>query len=66
MAPAELRSLWPSALAARIDGGKVRAIHIPFKKAALMDAIGQFDHKNPPNSALSYYTRETYQGWGLI
>jgi hypothetical protein len=66
LAPAQLRSLWPQSFAARIDSGIVRAIHIPFKKAAIMDAIGQFDHKTPPNTALNYYTRETYQGWGLI
>ena len=65
-APSELRQLWPKTFQERIDGQKVRSIHIPFKKAPIMDAIGQFDHKSPPGTALNYYTRETYQHWGLL
>jgi hypothetical protein len=66
LAPAELRPLWPKAFQERIDNTKVRAIHIAFKKAPIMDAIGQFDHNNPPKTALNYYTREAQQKWGLI
>lgn len=66
MAPAELRPLWPKAFQERIDSNKVRAIHIPFKKAPIMDAIGQFSHNKPPSTALNHYTREAYQQWGLI
>jgi hypothetical protein len=58
MAPAELRPLWPKALEKRIDNKTARAIHIPFKKAPIMDAIGQFSHAKLPNTALSYYNRE--------
>jgi hypothetical protein len=66
MAPSELRPLWPKALQERIDNTKVRAIHIPFKKAPIMDAIGQFDHKKLPSTPLSYYSREAYQQWDLM
>lgn len=66
LAPAELRLLWPTALRQRIDNGTARVIHIPFKKLPLMDAICQFSHTNLPNTALNYYTREAYQGWGII
>lgn len=64
-APSELRSLWPWSLAARIDAGAARVIHIPFKKQPLSDAISQFDHNNPPNSALAYYGLDTYRSWGI-
>ncbi len=66
MAPTELRPLWPKAFQERIDSNKVSAIHIPFKKAPIMDAVGQFSHNKPPSTALNYYTREAYQQWGLM
>lgn len=66
LAPAELRPLWPKAFQERIDSTKARAIHIPFKKAPIMDSIGQFDHNNPPRTPLNFYNRETYQQWGLL
>lgn len=66
MAPAELRPLWPMAFEERIDCETVRAIHIPFKKAPIMDAIGQFDHKNPPKTDLNHYSQEAYKQWGLL
>jgi len=67
LAPSELRALWPSALAQRIANQTAHVIHIPFKKAPLMDAIPRFDHNNYPNGGgLGYYTRESQQGWGLI
>lgn len=65
-APAELRHLWPAPFRKRIDSNEVRAIHIPFKKAPILDAIGQFDHNNPPNTPLNYYNREVYQQWGIL
>lgn len=66
MAPAELRPLWPRAFQERIDAKTVRAIHIPFKKLPLLDAIGQFDHNNQPRTPLNYYNHDTYQQWGLL
>lgn len=65
-APAELRALWPQALQSRIDRKTVRAIHIPFKKAPIMDAINQFHHNNLPRTALDFYGKETYKQWGLL
>lgn len=66
LAPAELRALWPKALADRIDNGQVRVIHIPFKKEPIQAAIDQFNHNNLPTSPLSYYTRDAYIRWGLL
>ena len=63
--PAKFRSLWPQALAVRIDNKTARVIHIPFKKAPIMDAIGQFSQDKLPNSSLAYYGIDTYRAWGL-
>src|SRR3989338_387642 len=37
--PAKFSPLWPKALADRINNRTARVIHIPFKKAPLLDAI---------------------------
>jgi hypothetical protein len=64
--PRELSFLWPSALKLKIDNKTAMVIHIPFKKQPITSAISRFSHNNKPKSPLSYYTRETYQKWGLI
>jgi hypothetical protein len=64
-APSELRDLWPTAFAKRIANSTVRAIHIPFKQAAIDDAIGQFDHGKLPATALNYYTLEAHRAFGI-
>jgi len=63
--PTALRPRWPAALATRIDSNKAKVIHIPFKKAALDDAISQFSHNNMPNSPLSFYSDEAYKSFGI-
>jgi hypothetical protein len=65
-APAELAALWPKALATRINDKSARVIHIPFKKEPIKAAISSYSHDNPPKGSLTYYTKETYQKWGLI
>jgi hypothetical protein len=65
MKPALLSHLWPVKLKERIESGKVKAIHIPFKKEPLIDAMGQFDCNTKPNTSLSYYTKEAYQQFGI-
>lgn len=64
MAPAELRQLWPTALAQRIDSKDARVIHIPFKRAFIDDAIGQFTVNNLPKEPLAYYSAEAHQNLG--
>lgn len=65
--PKKFWPLWPKALADRINNGTAAVIHIPFKKAPLLDAIGQFSHtKLPKGGSLGYYGRDTYQKWGLV
>ncbi len=63
--PNNRRPLWPRALETRIDNKTARVIHIPFRKAPLINAIGQFDHTNLPDGPLTYYTIDAYRGWGL-
>jgi len=58
---------WPQALRARINNGTANVIHIPFKKAPILDAIGQFSHNNvPKNQGLGYYTNMAYDKWGIL
>lgn len=64
--PNKLSPLWPKALADRINNNTAHVIHIPFKKAPLLDAIGQFTHDNLPKGTLVHYTAETYRSWSLI
>jgi hypothetical protein len=65
--PALLRPRWPTALAARIDNSTAKAIHIPFKRDAIFDAIGQFTvSSNNLYTPLQYYNRETQVAWGYI
>lgn len=66
LAPAQLSQWWPKALADRINNLSARVIHIPFKKQPILDAIVQFNYNNLPQDALTHYTRETQQRWGLI
>ena len=65
-APAELAALWPKALATRINDKSARVIHVPFKKEPIKAAISSYSHDSPPKGPLSYYTKETYQKWGII
>lgn len=64
--PAALRSYWPDALAKRIDNGSASVIHMPFKKAAILDAMKQFSHNNlPQDGGLGYYSNDAYQSFGI-
>jgi hypothetical protein len=64
---AELRWLWPGALHSRIQSGAAHVIHIPFKQAALADAVTQFSHeKYPIGGGLGTYSLEAYTSWGIV
>lgn len=66
--PAQLSNYWPQALTTRIANGSARVIHIPFKMAAVIDAIDQFGigNTNYPTNGYGFYNRETQVQWGLI
>ncbi|MFA5688230.1 MAG: hypothetical protein WC959_03670 [Kiritimatiellales bacterium] len=59
-APLSLSSYWPNALAERIKNKTIRAIHIPFLKETLFEAIKQYSPENFPKHACSIYN-EVYQ-----
>lgn len=66
ISPDRLRHLWPRALEIRIDDGRARVIHIPFKQAPLATAISQFSPtKYPKGGGLGFYTAEAYRSWGI-
>lgn len=66
-APNELRHLWPTALARRIDRGVAHVIHVPFKQQPLQDAVGQFSHNSyPSGGGLGIYNDDAYRSWGLL
>ena len=61
------RSVWPIALRSRIDDGTARAIHVPFKKEPILDAIGQFTvQASSLTSGKNYYNENAYRNWGLV
>jgi MTH538 TIR-like domain (DUF1863) len=65
--PAGLSSLWPTALQERISNSTAKAIHIPFKKDAILEAIGQFTVSSGNlDIPLQFYNRETQIRWGYI
>ena len=63
--PSALSYKWPAALKARIENKSVKAIHIPFKKEPLKDAVVQFNLTNKPKTSLNYYTKEAYAAFGI-
>ncbi|OLP46552.1 TIR domain-containing protein [Rhizobium oryziradicis] len=65
--PAALSSRWPTPLEKRINSGAAQAIHIPFKKEAMFDAIKRFTVNGEAISmSLQFYNRETHVQWGYI
>lgn len=65
--PSALSARWPTALQTRINNCTATAIHVPFKKDAILDAIGQFTvNSGNLTGPLNYYSRKTHQIWGYI
>lgn len=63
--PALLHSRWPNSLTTRINDQSAKAIHIPFKKNALLDAISQFSTNKPHKlTSLNHYTKEAQISFG--
>lgn len=65
--PNALKDKWPKALKERIENKTIKCIHVSFKEKVIMSAISQFSvNDEEPKGALSYYSKEAYQSWGLI
>jgi len=66
MAPRELSNRWPRALEDRINNGSALAIHIPFKKGALLDALGHTVHGHSLRHGLHFYSLEAHRNLGCL
>ncbi len=64
--PSTLQAYWPESLVKRIDNHSAKAIHIPFFKSALLEAISQFNINNLPGTSLNYYTKDAHQSFGQL
>jgi len=65
--PKSLANRWPSTLAERINDKSASAIHIPFKRDAMFDAIGRFTVNGEDiGGSLQFYTEAAHRGWGYI
>ncbi len=61
--------LWnPKELRKKIEDNVVKAIHIPFKKEPILDAINQFTVNSDAKltSSKNYYNLDAYKQWGLF
>ncbi|ULB11827.1 TIR domain-containing protein [Cereibacter azotoformans] len=65
--PLLLSNFWPTSLRMRIDNDSAQAIHIPFKKDAMLDAIRRFSVNGEKlKGSKIFYTREAHVHWGYI
>ncbi|MDR0741518.1 MAG: hypothetical protein LBF28_01970, partial [Rickettsiales bacterium] len=58
-------SLYPAALATRINNETAKTIHIPFHKDVIKMVIGQFSPDKLPNGSASTYVDKYYDRIGL-
>jgi MTH538 TIR-like domain (DUF1863) len=64
--PQIFRDWWPPTLLRGIDNQTAHVIHVPFKKAPIFDAIGQFSHESfPLNGGLGFYSEVAYRTFGM-
>jgi len=67
LAPEKLSDFWPNTLAERISRDSVSAIHVPFKKDAIFDAISRFTVNGEEiGGSLVTYTEAAHKNWGYI
>lgn len=65
--PKALSSRWPESLVTRINNGLAEAIHIPFEKDAMLDAIGRFTVNGEKiNGSLLHYSEAAHRSWGYL
>ena len=65
--PSKLSSRWPNTLATRINNGKAQAIHIPFKKDVMLEAIRRFAVNGEEiGGSMVTFTRQAHIDWGYI
>jgi hypothetical protein len=67
MDPKKLSDLWPQTLKERIENGSALAVHVPFRKEPILDALSQFDvfNRQYPLDGYGFYNRQAYNSWGI-
>lgn len=55
----------PEKLRALIDEGKIKSIHILFKKEPILDAIEMYDTNNKPLYTVTVYKDSKYDTWRI-
>ncbi|WP_282062149.1 TIR domain-containing protein [Roseobacter litoralis] len=65
--PSALSSRWPGTLATRISNETAQAIHIPFKKDAMLEAIRRFTVSGEAiGGSLVTFTKQAHIDWGYL
>ncbi|WP_288456851.1 TIR domain-containing protein [uncultured Sphingomonas sp.] len=57
---------WPTALARRLEAGTINAIHLPFKRGLIDDAIGRYNLKTQPDGQMVHYTKAFQEQHGVV
>lgn len=61
-----IATYWPAALKLRIENKSAGIIHVPFKKEPIKAAINYFAPNTfPKGGALGWYTKQSYDDWGI-
>lgn len=63
--PSGHRDRWPKALADRIDNQTVNAIHVPFKRVLIDDAMNRYGVHAQPEGPLVHFTKTHHQQMGI-
>lgn len=66
--PSSLSIYWPNALSTRITKNSAKAIHIPFIKNALLDAVSQFsvNEQKQLSGSSNYYSEQAHRNFGAF
>ena len=63
--PMDLKDRWPTKLIEFVNNDKVKTMHVPFKRAIIEEALGQFSVHSPPSHTLTYYLDSVYKKHGI-
>lgn len=63
--PSIHKNEWPEALSRRLAARTINAIHLPFKRGLIDDAIGRYDLNSQPNGQMAHYTQAFQEKHGV-
>lgn len=65
--PRSLSRYWPDSLRKRIDNSQGNAVHIPFARAPIMDALPRFTVNDVQiGGTMFHYSADAHRAWGLL